>query len=79
MEGLREEVGKGDLIDHVARSATRIDEHLQIARKRCGIARDVNDFGCGNFREQRSGFGAQTGARRIDNNQVGNNQTGPFA
>jgi len=61
---LWEEINQRDLFDAVALG----DQGIQIARQRCGIARDTDDFGRGNFREQRSGFGAQTGAGRVNHN-----------
>ena len=67
MEGLGKEIGEGDGLDCVARG----DERAQVAGQGCRVAGDVDQRGRGDLSEQRVISGAEAGARRVDDDQIG--------
>ncbi len=72
MEGVREEVGESDGVDGVSGG----EEGAEIAGESCGIAGDVDDGGRADGGEERGDVWAEAGARRVENDEVGNYPVG---
>src|SRR5882757_2539435 len=66
MEGLWEEIEQMHLLKGVA----GFYQCCEIARERCGIARDIDQTGCVCGCNQVAGLSADAGTRRVHDNQV---------
>src|ERR1039457_6267926 len=67
MESLGKKVGERDGLDCVSRG----DERAKVAGQGCRVAGDVDKCGGGDLCEQRRDIGAEAGAGRVQDNQVG--------